>query len=74
VLPSAGAILEFLEANATQILIQSIDAGRRRKNRVIVGFRRPDGTADACGGLTIRHAVARAQFRVQAANAAKGGK
>jgi hypothetical protein len=61
---SASAILNFQESHAMQLLVQEIPAGKRRNNRVILGFRRADGEHAAAGGATIRHAVARAQIRM----------
>ena len=47
---SARQIIDWIESNGTQILIQRIPPGKRRKNRVILGFRRADGELRAVGG------------------------
>ena len=61
--PSAGAILAWLEAHGTELVIQSIPAGRRRKNRAILQYRDVDGEVRAVGGATIAAAVWKAAVR-----------
>ena len=63
---SAAEILAWLERHGTQVLLQQLPPSRRRrKNRVIVGFRRPGGAVDAAGGATIRNAVEKAIARLE---------
>lgn len=63
-----ASILAWLEANATQVLIQTVPAYRRAKNRVVVGYRDPGGQFKAVGGFTIRDAVMKAAQRAAASN------
>ena len=61
-IPSAGAILAWLERHA----VQEIPAGRRPKNRAILQFRDEAGEVRAVGGATIAAAVWKAQIRLEA--------
>ena len=71
---SARQILAWLEANGTQILIQQIPPGKRRKNRIILGFRLSDGELAAAGAVSIASAVAKARVRLQATECGRKGK
>jgi hypothetical protein len=68
-----GAILAWLEANATRLIVQQIRAGRRRKNRIVLEFRESAGEVRTVGAVSIAGAVFRARVRqAAAAQAAKG--
>src|ERR1039458_9545676 len=73
-IPSAGAILCWLEGHAVEILVQAIPAGRRPKRRCVVQFRDVDGTVRTVGACNIAHVVWRAQLRLEAAQAEPAGK
>jgi hypothetical protein len=70
IFPSAANILRWIEEHAEHVFIQQILSGRRQKNRVILEFRRR-GVIAAVGGVTLRHAVQRAQARLLATPAAE---
>jgi hypothetical protein len=61
-IPSAGAILAWLERHAST-LVQEIPAGRRPKNRAILQYRDEAGEVRAVGGATIAAAVWKAEVR-----------
>lgn len=63
--PSAADVLTWLEANGTQILIQTLPSYRRSKNKIIVGYRDSAGALQACGGRSITEAVLKAAARKQ---------
>jgi len=66
-MPSAAAVLAWLEAHATEIAIQAIPPDRRQKNRAIVQYRDAAGGIQAVGGANIRAALWRAGMRLRAA-------
>lgn len=62
--PFAVEILAWLEAHASDLVIQRLAPGRRQKNRCIVQFRDRAGEMRVVGGTTIAGAVWRAQIRL----------
>lgn len=60
---TASEVLSFLERYGVSVHVQPVAAWQRRKNRVIVAWRRPDGTEGAIGGYSVSDAVAKAAAR-----------
>lgn len=54
-----------MERYAVSLHIQPVAAWQRRKNRVVVTYRRPDGSENACGGYSVSDAVQKAAARIQ---------